>query len=1156
MKRIPSCVWVLVGYCIALALISESVLSGRLNDAFFFLFSIPAILSAYFFKRRLYLTLHLLVAIVAFLVISQVSKDPQLSRTTIVISTLSSLILAEILRALVVARQKTANALKASETRLAQVIQSSPIPIFVLDAQHRVTHWNRAVERLTGVSAEEIIGTQDAWRPFYQEKRPVMADLVLKQADEADIRRHYQDNYQLSDLVPGAYTGEVHFPDFVNQGREAWVRFSAAPLKNTAGESIGAIETLQDITQHRQTEAQIHRRNAQLEALRAISLDLTTELELDALLQSIVKHAVDLLDSNHGGLYLYQPERNVLERVISTGPNAIPLGFTLQRGEGLSGLIWEQGRTLCIDDYQQWEGASVVLEGEGAISVVGAPVQWGEEFLGVINVANHDTDLQPFTETDAELLSLFAGQAAIALRNARLYEEAQQRALEQKTLREAALALTKALEPDEVIERILAQLQEVVPYDTASVQLLQHNHLEIVGGRGFPNLEELLGFTFDITEDDNPNREVIRRKGPFIVDNAPEHYENFKREPHAQANIHSWLGVPLLTDEMLVGMIALDKQEPDFYTEDHAQLAEAFAAQAATAVENAQLLDAAQQRSARLRKTLALSELLHQGLALEEVLQRIAQGAASLGFKRAVLNLYDPEHDVIKPRTVVGLSTSDREALEESAFHWEDVQALLQDRFKISHSYLVRQDHVDWAEALPGGRVIDSELKDRGEDYWRPQDSLLIPLWDSRGTPIGLLSVDEPEDGMLPELDTVRTLETFANQAAIAVENAQLVEDLEAKVETRTAEIAAERDNSNAILQSVGHPIALINLKNRIQYINEAFSALSGYRQEELLDKPIHRLIEGKALQDYLPAALMLAETQGRHWQGELVIRRKDERTREVIANIVALHDADGASTGYITSYQDVSRLNALDRARREFITNVSHQLRTPVTTIGLLLDLLPQKDMTAQTVQDYVEMMQTEINSLKHLVEDILTIARLDSGEALSSWRPISLPDILDNLYTRYQEYAASAEVTFSVEPPSAALPKVYGDTQQIIHLLSEIIENAVNFTPPGGRVRITSDVVERNGHDWARIAIRDTGPGITTEEMEKIFDRFFRGRLAASGTMPGTGLGLSIAQALARAHGGQVTVKSTEGAGTTFTLWLPHNDQNKTDQNALSST
>ena len=1141
MKKVPSCIWVLTGYSVALALISRFVLNGRLNETSFFIFAIPAILSAYFFKRRLYWTLHLLIAVVVFLVIQRVAPNPGRAQATLIAAAISSLILAEILHALVVARQQVAEAQKASEMRLTQVIQSSPIPMFALDADHRVTHWNHAVERLTGVSADRIVGTREAWKPLYDEERPVMADLVLDKADGAEIRQYYGEQYEASELVPDAYTGEVYYSDFNGQGREAWILFSAAPLKNAEGERIGAIETLQDLTRHRQTEAQMHQRNAQLQALRAISLDLTTELDLDTLLHSIVNHAVDLLNSNHGGLYLYRPERDVLERVISTGPHAIPLDVSLQRGEGLSGKVWEQGASLCVNHYHQWADAAIDIDDEQTVSVVGAPIQWGTEFLGVINVANYSADLRPFTEADVEMLNLFAGQAAIAIRNARLYEEAQRHALEQKTLREAVLALTQALDRDEVIERILAQLQEVVPYDTASVQMLRRHHLELVGGRGFSNLDELLGITFDITESNHPNREVVRRRASVIVADAPKIYDGFHRKPHAQSEIRSWLGVPLLTDETLIGMIALDKREPDFYTPTHARLAEVFAAQAATAIKNAQLLEAAQRRSRRLRKTLQISELLHQGLATEEVLQKIAQGAASLGFRRAVLNLYDAEREVIYPTAFIGLTPAEREALEGNIYGWQEIQALFQERHQISHSFLVRQASVDWDEALPGGQIIESDIEDRGRDFWRPQDSLLIPLWDSQGAPLGLLSVDEPEDGRLPDLDTIRMIETFANQAAIAIENAQLVEGLEAKVEARTAEIAAERDNSNAILQSMGHPIALIDLKCRIQYVNEAFTTLTGYPQEELLETSIDRLIEGKPFREYLPAALLLAETHGRQWQGDMAIRRRDERIREVITSIVALHDADGESVGYITSYQDVSRLNALDRARREFITNVSHQLRTPVTTIGLLLELLPDRETASKTVQDYVRMMQTEIHSLKHLVEDILTIARLDSGEALTTWRRVSLPDVLDNLFKRYQSYAESQGVAFAVQPSAEALPSIHGDPHQVLHLLAEITENALNFTPPGGQVTVEPDVVQRDGHVWARITVRDTGPGLIPEEREKVFERFFRGRLAASGNVPGTGLGMSIAQALTRAHGGQITVESEEGEGATFTVWLP---------------
>jgi GAF domain-containing protein len=171
-------------------------------------------------------------------------------------------------------------------------------------------------------------------------------------------------------------------------------------------------------------------------------------------------------------------------------------------------------------------------------------------------------------------------------------------------------------------------LREVVPYDTASVQLLRENCLEIVGGRGFSNLEELLGVTFDPSREDNPNREVIRTGTSFIVEDAPTMYEEFSRDPHAAAGIRSWLGVPMVMGERLIGMIALDRSEPGFYTQEHARLAETFAAQAGIAIENARLhqevLDHAEQLEQGVRERTA--ELQAQYARLDAILNSTTDG--------------------------------------------------------------------------------------------------------------------------------------------------------------------------------------------------------------------------------------------------------------------------------------------------------------------------------------------------------------------------------------------------------------------------------------------------------------------------------------------------------------------------------------------------
>ncbi len=164
-----------------------------------------------------------------------------------------------------------------------------------------------------------------------------------------------------------------------------------------------------------------------------------------------------------------------------------------------------------------------------------------------------------------------------------------------ETLRAATQALSSTLDLPRVFELILSELQKVVPYDSVSVQQLKGDRLEIIGCRGFPNPEEIMGISFNLTGDDNPNRQVIETQAPRIIHNPASDYPEFETGRHAPANIASWLGVPLLFGDKPIGMIAVDKQESDFYNREHARLAMSFAAQAAVAIENARLFDEARQ---------------------------------------------------------------------------------------------------------------------------------------------------------------------------------------------------------------------------------------------------------------------------------------------------------------------------------------------------------------------------------------------------------------------------------------------------------------------------------------------------------------------------------------------------------------------------------
>ena len=212
-------------------------------------------------------------------------------------------------------------------------------------------------------------------------------------------------------------------------------------------------ETLREMTQRRHYAGQ-------LEALQEVGLEITSQLDLESLLYAIVSQSMRLLGDTTGGLYLYRPDEDVIERVVSAGPQAPPVGLVLHRGEGLSGKVWETGESLIVDNYSRWEGQANLpeLRARAYGAALGVPIK-GEEFLGVLAVSTPPGSTRTFTRADAELLSLFATQAAIAIHNAGLYEaetlraEAFERANEE--LQRMQEALVKA-------ERMSAMHQVVV----------------------------------------------------------------------------------------------------------------------------------------------------------------------------------------------------------------------------------------------------------------------------------------------------------------------------------------------------------------------------------------------------------------------------------------------------------------------------------------------------------------------------------------------------------------------------------------------------------------------------------------------------------------------------------------------------------------------
>lgn len=356
-----------------------------------------------------------------------------------------------------------------------------------------------------------------------------------------------------------------------------------------------------------------------------------------------------------------------------------------------------------------------------------------------------------------------------------------------------------------------------------------------------------------------------------------------------------------------------------------------------------------------------------------------------------------------------------------------------------------------------------------------------------------------------------------------------------------------EKEYKEAILHSVGEAIVMSDREGQIQYINEAYTSLNGYTPEEVKGRPMEFIVNDINAQQYLQSQ-RIALAKGEIWQGELIVRRKDGRTYEAALTIAPIHDDKARFAGHVTSHRDVSKYKELERAKSRFITNVSHELRTPLANVKLYTQLLQTRPESEKT-ERYIQVLMQQVARLEVLTQDILDIAVLDSGQRVTVWEPVSLTTLIGDVVTRFQNQVDSSGLTLIITPVSPDFPVVKGDQCQLARALGELVENAIIFTPAGGQVTIDVKAIKDENDHWVTIAVKDTGPGISPDEQERIFDRFYRGKQAESGHIPGPGLGLSYAQAILQAHGGQVTVESEEGKGSSFILWLKSFPNEKSD-------
>ncbi len=313
-------------------------------------------------------------------------------------------------------------------------------------------------------------------------------------------------------------------------------------------------------------------------------------LDLDELMPTVIDRAADLLGTRHGFIGLTGLDDSFIEIRFARGNSVEKIGRRMVRGEGIAGRVLETGEPMFVNAYRSWEGRIDSSSAEYA-AIVEVPLRIEGRMLGVLGIGTMD-EQREFGQNEIDVLVRFGNLAAISIRNAELFEKEREARNRAERMVEAAKALSTSLELPVVLEAILSQLRSVVPFDSASVQELRGDEVVVVAGIGFEDVDGIINISFDLNNPRLPNGTAIRSRQPLILNDVTT-FSDFVDASPTSRHIHSWMGVPLLAPNEVMGLLTTDKMEAGFYTEEHARVAMAFAAQAAIAMQNARLYAAA-----------------------------------------------------------------------------------------------------------------------------------------------------------------------------------------------------------------------------------------------------------------------------------------------------------------------------------------------------------------------------------------------------------------------------------------------------------------------------------------------------------------------------------------------------------------------------------
>ena len=771
---------------------------------------------------------------------------------------------------------------------------------------------------------------------------------------------------------------------------------------------------------------------------------------------------------------------------------------------------------------------------------------------------------QPYTPRDLRFLENICDQASVAIERVQTVSTLERRIQEMNALTRVSKGVNVTLTFDDVLELIYAQTAQIIP--TSHFHITLHNKDSDYYYYGFclennERIEERENQPFSANTGLSPD--VIRKSRPIMTQDYVRECQARGHTP-ALENVFAWMGVPLNAGAATIGTLSIGSRDGSIsYTRGQLELLQAIADQTAGAIVKARLLEETEQRARQLSTLNEITRQLTSTLELNPLLQNILENAVGiLNCEAGSLFLVDEETDELVFRVTVGPVATN----------------LIGKRLPPGTGIVGRA--VQTRNAVIENEDQNSKSRFTGIDQqtgFVSRSLMAVPL-QVKDRVIGVIEVINRRDG-LPFVQNDETLlNAFAGQAAVAIENARLYTLTDQELASRVEELSIMQRIDRELNASLEMDRAMRITLDWALRQSSAEAGLIGILEEDKLRVMAHQGLDEQMqnlpdmlMKVELPAMLTALETGvpqqeavdsskhkflvASHVQMVIPIRREAtvigllylesmSDTQVDIDFLTRLTDHAAIAISNAQLYGEVQRANL---AKSDFVSFVAHELKNPMTSIKGYTDLLAAgavgqvNDMQGNfltTIKSNVERMST-------LVSDLNDNSKIEAGRLRLEYKATDPADLVDEVIRTFTRQLEDKKQKLELLIPSG-LPPMWADRTRVAQVLTNLVSNAHKYTPEEGIVQVG---VEETPNQWdldgaprvIHLWVKDSGIGMTLEDQQKIFQKFFRSDDPKAREAPGTGLGLNITKSLVEMQGGKIWFESEYRQGTTFHFTVP---------------